>query len=437
MDGPVVVTAEEIERHSERLRQALREAFPNLEGGSLEREWELDESEPEPSAVPLRLRRAERRPSLFDYQSELAEKINGLVSVGGRSLLSLPTGAGKTRTAVAALLEGMAAGRVRKVAWVAPTRELVEQARETVSDLWAQHGTAPDVMLTPEAWGSESEEFEIMLTTAQNLYARMRRRRELGFWDLVVFDEAHQLGAPTFKEVVGELVGGEPGWDLGGGIRGGTLLGLSATPGRVDERETDNLVELFGGQLLMSERLKPNPIKVLQQRGVLARLAFRRLTDENVGVEDEVTRLLITARASEFLAGRGHRILVFAQSVAGAIVLAEALRSRGVGAGYVHGGLGKSERMSVLRRFGVGSIDVLTNQRLLASGYDCPAVSDVILMGRVGSPILFEQIVGRAARGPKTGGFGKSTVWDFDEHLMIHGLPQSYYRFKEFDWRAS
>jgi DNA repair protein RadD len=79
---------------------------------------------------------------------------------------------------------------------------------------------------------------------------------------------------------------------------------------------------------------------------------------------------------------------------------------------------------------------VLANQHLLAVGYDCPAVTDVVIQNKISSLILFEQIVGRAARGPLTGGSRVASVWEFEDHLALHGLPQSYYRYRDYDWTS-
>ena len=78
---------------------------------------------------------------------------------------------------------------------------------------------------------------------------------------------------------------------------------------------------------------------------------------------------------------------------------------------------------------------VAADALVLATGYDCPAIRHVILATQIRSPIMFEQIVGRASRGPLVGGHAKSTVWQFDDHLAAHGLPQSYYRYSDYDWR--
>lgn len=87
-----------------------------------------------------------------------------------------------------------------------------------------------------------------------------------------------------------------------------------------------------------------------------------------------------------------------------------------------------------LTAFERGELSVIANKQLLATGYDCPAVRHVILATRIGSPVLFEQIVGRASRGPRVGGHARSTVWQFEDHVAMHGLPQSYGRYRDHDW---
>ncbi|MCY3557860.1 MAG: helicase-related protein [Chloroflexi bacterium] len=214
------------------------------------------------------------------------------------------------------------------------------------------------------------------------------------------------------------------------------VLGLSATPGRVDPDETEDLVALFQGRLLSSRLLGPNPVETLQRRGVLARLKFRRFTNSNIPADDEGWRTLVAARACVELRRRQRKPLVFAASVPGAIVLAQALRGRGLRAEALHAETPSTRRRAVVSDFANGKVEVLVNHRLLATGYDCPAVSDVLILGPVGSPIQFEQIVGRAARGPMTGGSRAATVWDFDNHLKVHGLPNSYYRYRDYDWQS-
>ena len=424
-------------RAVKKLRRSLSPEFLTGDGGEGWDNWIEEEEDSGDFAQPIGeidLVRSELRPQLFDYQQELVERF--LVSEDQRTLLALPTGAGKTRTAVAAILAAIGNEQVQRVIWLAPTIELVDQAMLTFSELWLMYGEVERLRLS-RLLATATEGPLVVLTTPQTVYARRTNppiQETNSSWDLVIFDEAHQLGAPTFIDAVESLGIGSKSNHVG--ARASQMLGLSATPGRVDPDETEDLVSLFRGRLLRSSLLEPNPVEALQRRGVLAELRFRLLTESKVPLEDEGRRLLIAARACVGLVGRERRPLVFTSSVPGAIVLAEALCARGIRAAVVHSETGTSQRRKTVYDFGVGALDVLINQRLLATGYDCPAVSDVLILGRVGSPILFEQMVGRAARGPRTGGSRFATVWDFDGHLKIHGRPNSYYRYRDYDWRS-
>ncbi len=419
----------------ETLRRALAPEFtiPTVS------DWPLDADEPHrsegevDSVAELQLVRSVIRPPLFDYQEDLVRQ--ALASKHLKGLLALPTGAGKTRTAVSVVLGGLASNRFRHVVWLAPSVELVEQAFAAFRDLWIMQGNLDSVHLT-RSLEPPREEPTVVLTTPQTVYSRrsqLLRMRDRVVWDLIVFDEAHQLGAPTFIEAIESL--GAVSTNSSQSPSGVCVLGLSATPGRVDPDETEDLVTLFQGRLLSSNLLGPNPVETLQRRGVLARLKFRRFTGSDIPADDEGRRTLVAARACLEMRRRDRKPLVFAATVPGAIVLAEALRGRGIRAEVLHADTPSARRRTVVGDFASGRVEVLVNHRLLATGYDCPAVSDVLILGPVGSPILFEQIVGRAARGPKTGGSRVATVWDFDDHLKIHGLPNSYYRYRDYDWR--
>lgn len=417
--------------HDREVIRLLRALDPQLAEGLSHEHSAVDEDEEDyqdrtsvagqPYAVSLV--RNHERPALFDYQADLASRMSKILQTGGTALLSLPTGAGKTRTAIDAMLESRIHGRSIRICWMAPTYELLDQAFSTTVQLWRQFGAAPDMRVALA--GEPNGDADLWLTTPQAVASRARTREPLGDWDAVIFDEAHQMAAPTFRGAV-EAVLRQPGAKA--------LVGLSATPGRATEQETEILVDLFEGHLLTSPVLGTHPVEELQRRGVLAQLRFRPLSRRAVASLDEIERLKVIIRACRFLARRKHRVLVFTSSVAAAKTLSLVLSNRDVSATWVSGAMPPQERQARIDSFASGRWDVLANQRLLATGYDCPAVTDVIIQTKITSPVLFEQIVGRVARGPLTGGSGTGTVWQFEDHLALHGLPQSYYRYRDYDW---
>ena len=429
-------------RRSRRLLEALETDYPGL-ACELDSEPASDDGLDEPLVERSRvsLRKVEQFPQLFDYQRDLVAQICSVCLQSPPSntgLLALPTGSGKTRTAAVALLKLLSTGGASTVLWLAPTRELLAQAVAAVESAWMAYGAAVDVELVrADLLKSYPNDLRrgIVFSTPQMVAARLRRR-VLPDSDIVVFDEAHHVQAPVFREALTALRE----------RRRTPVIGLSATPGRSSEEETELLVDFFRGRLLTSGCLRPNPVRTLQQRGVLSKLSFRdvpvpavsRLPSAERSLE---ARALDPGRFRALIAlvrdvsGTG-RVLVFTPTVRYADLAAAVLRRERVRAKAVSSYSPGAVRRAVLRDFQSGALSVVLNKTLLATGYDCPSVTHVILATSVQSPIMFEQIVGRGSRGPLVGGNARATVWQFEDHLAMHGFPQSYYRYMDYDWRT-
>jgi len=138
---------------------------------------------------------------------------------GGRGIVVLPTGAGKTVVA----FDAIARLGVRTLV-VVPTIELLRQWR---SELTTRLGLEPDAVGC--VGGGERTVGPITVITYDS--ASMPRRKLEGF-GLLVFDEAHHLPANSYRAIVAKA-------------RAPWRLGLSATLERADERHLD-LATLIG-----------------------------------------------------------------------------------------------------------------------------------------------------------------------------------------------
>lgn len=116
---------------------------------------------------------------LHDYQEVIAERIKDLLSPNSedrRGLVPLPTGAGKTRVAVQALVEHMVdtPGDVR-VVWVAETEELCEQAVQTWSYIWRAKGDHSRTISISRLWANgsatERDGLQVVVATIAKLQA--------------------------------------------------------------------------------------------------------------------------------------------------------------------------------------------------------------------------------------------------------------------------
>jgi DNA repair protein RadD len=382
---------------------------------------------------------------LFDYQRELVDGMANVVKSEfpeNVALVALPTGGGKTRTAVWAILELLGSGVITRPLWLAPTRELLEQALVTFQAIWQIYPSVDSLSLVRFYAGgrtlTQNSRFVSFMTPQMLHQMTQKNPSYLGRSDLIVFDEAHHALAPTYQAAVKTR---RP--------KTTALVGLSATPGRATEEGTEGLVELFGKRLVRSTLLGEQPVEALRERGILSQLEFHRIELDRhwpglvierkgggkSGRELEVNASRFDAVVSKCIdLSRKGKVLVFAGSISHANALAAVLLGSGVSAASISSQTPDRQRRETLTRFENGEIRVLVNKQLLATGYDCPTITDAVLSVPISSPILFEQIVGRISRGPKVGGNDIGRVWQIDDNLRINGYPSSYYRFRDFNW---
>lgn len=391
------------------------------------------------------LKSGEASPELFDYQEEI---VGALFSWYGdnceandRSLMvSLPTGGGKTRTAICLVQRLLKAGPLApdSVVWVAPSIELVLQAVDTLRDIWQRvPGSVPVQVYVNDIPRGVSQRRSavpsLFFLTTQLAAKRLPDLRRLEV-PLLVFDEAHQAVARTFAAIVRDQVN-----------RGGRVIGLTATPGRLSETEGRDLAGLFTGPLTTASSLGTRPVETLRSRGVLSQIVFRQVELPDTWQALRITSATARSLTNHQLAVNRHRFwatveavaalpsgrktLVFGASIAHCRALELALNARGISCASVFHTHAEGARRSVLERFAAGQVSVLLNKNILATGYDCKSITDVVLATPVRSAVLWEQIVGRVSRGPAVGGTDVGVVWEIDDHRRMHGELLSYARY--------
>lgn len=388
---------------------------------------------------------------LHDYQERLATRVRVLMAKGGRALLWLPTGAGKTRVTVEALVRSFLQDRLTgPLLWIAQSEELCEQAVQTWTVVWQQFGDERPMRIC-RLWGrNEVAETEDEVTVVVATDAKLAVCREKDDYDwlsqptAVVIDEAHGATATDITATLRWL-----GLDSRNTPR--PLLGLTATPFRGRSEEgTRRLVNRFGGELW--NELGETPDKALQEMGVLSRVSHRLLAGsdfalapdeaqrtrergllpsqvlERVGRDEERTRTLLGDIAS---LPRDWPVLVFTASVLSAQVLAALLKSKGISAAAVSGTSRIHERRRTIESFRKREIQVLTNCSVLTEGFDAPGVRALYIARPTFSPNAYIQMVGRGLRGPKNGGEEECLVVNIEDTFGQFGETLAY---KEFDY---
>ena len=398
---------------------------------------------------------------LFDHQRRAVLRVQQILASGRRRvLLHMPTGSGKTRTAMNVIAEHLRRNEPSLVVWLAFSDELCEQAIEEFEQAWEYLGNRP--INVYRYWGAS----ELDLQTAYDGFVVAGLGKMYNYamgnlaliatladrTSLVVIDEAHQSIAPTYQLVLETLVEKQPTTGL---------LGLSATPGRTwnNVDEDQRLADFFRRQKVSLEvQGFANPVEYLVEQGYLARPIFsplfynsgadlspKDLADIESGLDiparildrlaqDEQRNLGIIHRAEQ-IAQEHRRTILFAASVGHAKLLAAVLRARGIAADSITGDTPSGERRRVINRYR-GSFEgpiVLCNYGVLTAGFDAPNTSAAIVARPTKSLVLYSQMVGRALRGPLAGGNQEAQVITVvDTNLPGFGdLGESFFNWED------
>ena len=128
-------------------------------------------------------------PPLHDFQEKVSDALRAFLMEAepGRGLLSLPTGAGKTRVVTESIVHEYAEGRLSgAVIWIADREELCEQAVGAWRDAWRAFGP-PTRLRISRLWGSNNDRIEdiaerdhVVVSTFQSLARRIEADRYAG-----------------------------------------------------------------------------------------------------------------------------------------------------------------------------------------------------------------------------------------------------------------
>jgi superfamily II DNA or RNA helicase len=351
-------------------------------------------------------------PKLVTLRPEQQSAVTAWQAAGGRGVIVMPTGTGKTEVALAI----MEATRVSTLV-VAPVRDLMHQwHRRILGSLGYDAGIVGDSVFNPQP---------VTVTTYDSAYARMN---EIGDrFGMIIFDEAHHLPGRCYREAA--LMCTAP-----------MRLGLTATPDRSDGRHVD-LDHLIGpvayrqeihqakGKTLADFDIVRVPVtlndqeqfKYDQASKTLQAFFFQKREEQpalKYGWEDlcadsgkdPAARAALNAfafkksiedRAAEklrvlediFRLHAGERVIIFAGSNAMAIDV-----SRRFLVPTLLSHSRKKERREVLEGFAAGRFPVLVANRVLDEGVDVPAAKVAVVIGGMASTRQAKQRLGRILR---------------------------------------
>ena len=347
------------------------------------------------------------------YQQEAIDAIDNKLKAGiSKQLVVMATGLGKTYIATQQSL------KYNKILFVAHREELIDQAAAVMDQF---HPMQIGII--------KAKRFEIdkkvVVASVQTLTNRLDKI-DPELFDFIIIDEIHHYAAATYIRVVKHF-------------RSKLLLGLTATPHRLDGLSLGNLVDEIIYDYGIDKGVKDGWLCELD--------AFRIRTDTDLSkvkrvggdfnkkelqikVDSPERNELIVKKYEQY--AKDRQTIVFATGIDHAIHLTEAFIKAGHSASYVVSDEKLTpERREVIRRFREGKITVLVNVMILSEGFDHLDVGCIAMARPTESLTVYIQAIGRGTR-PKTETFierhkkNNCIILDFVDNSGKHKLINTW-----------
>ncbi|MET2946693.1 DEAD/DEAH box helicase [Vibrio owensii] len=402
---------------------------------------------------------------LYTYQKDISDRTFQILDNAQRVLIHLPTGAGKTRTAMNIVIEHLRMSTDNLVLWLADREELCQQAFDEFGKAWGACGVRETTSYgffssSPESLGGIDSGFVVAGLHTLNSYRAQDSNKLKLLYDklrakvtLVIFDEAHKAVAETYKNVTEDFVNSSEFTSK--------LIGLTATPGRKfgDNKLDDENQRLAGffdfNKVSMAVPGYMSPIDYLVSNNYLAKANFTSLNYVNSEVtgfalKDETTSSTLKALSKNNERNKailetirrevenGKQVIVFACSVEHSQGLSIALNCMGITSASIDSKLDTpASRRLKIAQYKDRKISVLTNYNVLTAGFDAPQTSVTVIAKPTNSLVEYLQMAGRAMRGARSGGNKECWIYNVNDDIPEFQSVNRAFEYWDNMWTES
>lgn len=387
--------------------------------------------------------KADSRSLIMPHQQEAVDAMTEYYALekdvpNRNGVVVMPTGSGKTYTAVTWLLKHGIVNDYR-IVWLVHRQELVDQTfkefRKQAPLLQGTSKTKLRVLAVSGAhlhmsMASKSDVYVCSIASVANKYGYRFIEHMLGAAGkrrvIVVIDEAHHAIAANYQKVLNKINKYNPNM---------VLLGLTATPIRMNKYEQHHLIRQFNIDYNIAHNIGKNgfvyevTLKQLIKSGFLANPKYEKVKTEIVGEieydlseedEDYFERFgELSERLKNQIARSSARnklilkkyldskkrygkTLIFAVNQMHAETLCNEFKAAGVSCEFAVSS--RADAQSVIKDFKNNKFDVLINVQIMTEGSDVPDIQTVFLTRETNSESLLMQMIGRGLRGSKVHG---------------------------------
>ena len=400
-------------KFKEPFREEMKRFFGNKEDFSLSQKLSLS-----------------RKITLLHHQSTAVDEINKLRLTGEKNfLVVLPTGTGKTEIMISDILSSYRKNINSKTLILVPSKQLRSDTIKKVSLRFEEE------LLNHTITIGENKQNQIIIQT-YSWMSRYYQQFSIDDFNYIAIDEAHHSVAPTLQKVIQHF-------------NPETLLGLTATDKRLDEKKLEDIFGKYTTNLSLVDAIKQNllaPIKAfrVQSNIDLSEIRFNGKdyvsTDLQRSVIVPSRDQLIADILNKYFVGTDINFksgLIFCVSIKHAKDLAKRMQDNNISCKAVSGKDSKSAEY--IEQYQNGKIQFLTTCSLLNEGWDSPRTSIIVMARPTMSKVLYTQQIGRGTRKYKDkealyvidvvdsyGGMGsfKNSPWSIHALLGISNYMQ-------------
>lgn len=325
--------------------------------------------------------------SLRPYQAEAVQAIfNEWGTETRRTAVVLPTGTGKSTVIAKVAAESARMGL--RVAMLAHRGELLDQMADTVPAVDPSL-PRPGIVRADQ----DDHTAQIVAASFQTL-VNDYRHASLGDRQVLLVDETHHVTADSYRRVV-EGFGPDA-----------FMCGFTATLRREDGKALREMIHSIAYEKNLRWAIKEKFL--VTPRGITVKIPDLDLGKVKTTAGDFQSRDLAEVMEAEtpeivkaimkHCAPDGYRPIIFAASVDGAHMIADALTEQGLAAEAVTGAMSYDDRQPIYDRYRAGTTRALVTVMVLTEGADFPMCDAVVIARPTQSQNLYSQMVGRALR---------------------------------------
>lgn len=346
---------------------------------------------------------------LKDHQQNAINNLNEMRKEGDTiALLYHATGTGKTVTAVS---DAKKLGK--RTLFVAHTKELITQAKDTFDDIWSD---AHAGLYVAESRDSDAY---VVCGSIQSISQNLKDFKPHDF-EYIIIDEAHHGSASTYKKILNYF---EPKF----------TLGLTATPERADGEDLLEIFKKEAHKLDLETAVKLGELVSIRCIRVKTNvdLSDVRINGIRYNSRDLESKLFVVERNNILLDTylkfvKDKKTIIFCASVAHAEEISKLFKVNNIKCEAVSGRTKDRERDRILDEYENGKINVLCACDLLNEGWDSPN-TEVLFMARpTMSKTIYMQQLGRGMRLAPDKEY--LMVFDFIDNANLFNMPYSLHR---------